>query len=186
MNAISIPRAKQLTLAIELPESIPLVHIEVAKNLLTTDFDGVDDHIREGNIRWAFNIAAPRSGIDDSRSELRIYRPSLISCHHKEYLQPGYRSYDHLAHLPAILRACLPPGDRPWFELSKLARRWSCSPQHLQNLIDAGCLQVLARARMGANGSAQIFRESAEQFLTANCESLPINTGIHAGEGDRI
>lgn len=166
----AIRPARQLSLSIELPPSIPLVHVETAENVLGTDFDHVCEHIELGRIRWAFNIAMP----DAERGELRIYRPSLISCHHKEYLQPGYRAYDHLANLPAILAECMPPGTRPWFELSKLARRWSCAPTHLQNLIDAGCLQVIARARMGANGSAQILRESAEQFLTANCESLPI------------
>jgi hypothetical protein len=169
----------QRELGLELPVSIPLVPMQVARVLLNLDDDYICEAIELSKIRWAFNIAAP----DAERGELRIHRDSLLdACHDKNRFGSNWlripsngvgRRYDHLAELPNILRACLPPGDKPFFPLASLARRWTCSPQHIQNLIDAGCLTALAPARMGPNGSAMITRDSAERFLAARCESLP-------------
>lgn len=168
-------RCRQAELALDLSPTIPLVPDEVARVLLALpDPDYVAQAIENGHIPFAFNIATP----DAERGALRIYRESLLDAlfakahYGSSWLTIIPPRRDLLAELPRVLAACLPPGDKPFIALASLARRWTCSPQHIQNLIDAGSLTALARAQMGPNGSAMITRVSAEQFLTARCETL--------------
>jgi hypothetical protein len=164
----------QRELGLDIPVSIQLVPMQVGRVLLALDDDYICEAIEVGRLRWAFDISTP----DAERGELRLHRQSLLDAVRDKAADPNWlratprEKYDYLAHLPEILKQCLPPGDKPFFALSSLARRWTCSPQHIQNLIDAGCLTALARAQMGPNGSAMIMRESTITFLTARCESL--------------
>jgi hypothetical protein len=158
--------SSQLTFDLNLRNCPPLAPLAAAMWILQRDEDSVLELIENGLLLWAFDISNPNAR---TRSEIRIFRDSL-----RDYLEGKSRMGRPCADAPVldyVIKHCL-PGDKPFIAASLIARNWTCSRTHINQLIDASALVQTRSATRGPNGSAIVTRASAEQFLTARCESI--------------
>lgn len=134
----------------------PLISVEGLRALTGQSEDDVLHLIEDGQLPWAFDIAAPNT----KRMELRVWRGSLNT--------PG-------ASLGIVLDDVL--GRTAWpssipeplrtIEAVQLQRRWVCSSTHIHHLIAAGCLhEAGGGGERKQTHTRHVTRASAEAFLT--------------------
>ena len=154
----------------------PLVPIEAVMVLADQDEDDVLNLVERGLIRYAWNIATPGA----ERREIRVWRDSLI-----EYLRNGEDANSAIGDrrsaisgkekpLRTIIESFLPKpsliNNCKTIRGVEVARRLSCGPSHITNLLDAGQLRIAFPAAIKV--SPYIDHESLVEFLLAR--ELPV------------
>ena len=137
---------------LQLPCRRPLVSIEMARTALDKSEDEVLALIQCGALRFAFNLAAPKS----RRALVRILSLSLLDAVNATSSQPSS--------LGDALRYIM-PGSSETVRASTLARATNTSSTHIGGLIQQRCLQKV-RPGTFAKDSPLISRASAVKFLT--------------------
>lgn len=124
----------------------PLVGIDGLRALTGKTEDDVVYLIEDRQFPYVFNIALPNA----SRRELRVWRECLN--------RPD-------ATLDDVIDSILSAGALPMLRCSSLRLRWVCSPSHIHNLIDAGCLMEAAATERKTTQARFVTRASAVSFL---------------------
>jgi len=143
----------QLALQIDLPAARPLVPVEACMVLCDADEDEILRHIEDGSLAWAFNIGEPTA----LRREIRVWRDALLKVLRRQDTP-----------MPAtpeeVISRFLPQRD---LRTSEIQRLFSCSSQHVHDLMRTRCLIVAraATAASGPNAAALITRASVQSFL---------------------
>lgn len=149
----------------------PLCDIGAAMFLLDRDEDGILHLIEDGQIEYAFDIAAPKA---DSR-ELRIWHGSLsrfvaarvVNGLPADQVGADVRSAASKAITIDQVTHDILPGASAHVTAVQLKRAFNCSSTHVHNLIASGALQELATEGRRKTNTRRVCRDSSVNFLTS-------------------
>lgn len=139
-----------------IPLERPLVPVVVAQVLLDLREDAVLAQIESGNLGWAWDIRRPGA----VRRDVRVWRTSILSLWATGVSRVGGPDLDGLT----VTDTWLPHRD---VRVSELARWWSCSGDHVLNLVKDGLLAVSGERPewTGVGSSTRITRGSVVAML---------------------
>ena len=142
----------QRLLNLSIPDSRPLVPIEAAMVLLDLHYESLIGAIESGDLAWAWDIKAR----DCARSEVRIWRGSVMDA------LAGIKSapVEESTVLDGLFGH-----SRPEIKSTELQRLFSCSHNHVYQLIGEGSLTCTSPATRGVNGFARLSRDGIKQYL---------------------
>ena len=129
-----------------------MVEISVCRAALGRDEDFVMRLIESGGLKFAFNIAAPKT----RRAEVRVLSLSLLDHINGTSSQPSKLD-------DAIRYATVADVFRE-VQSRTLSRNWSVSSSHITKLISAGCL-ALAQSPAHSRAGRLVTLQSARAFL---------------------
>jgi len=136
----------------------PLLSLETSAALADLTTEAVMDLIRDGTLRFAFNVATPDAG----RQCLRVLAVSLA-----DYLN-GTHNSKRLLETPAQVRAAVagifPALAGDTLRIDTFCRLLSISLDHGARLAET-CVQRARHGRRGQNCGTLIVRASALEFL---------------------
>ncbi len=130
----------------------PLVSIGVCRAVLGRDEDYVMRLVESGGLKFAFNVAAPKS----RRAEVRVLSLSLIDHLSGTSSQPSK--------LEDAIRYATVADTFRQVQSRTLSRNWSVSSSHITKLLRNGCLE-LVQAPAHSRASRLISLNSARAFL---------------------
>jgi len=162
MSAIKLaqtnqPGAQSPAVALKLTRPLVSVWTVLSVTELSNE-DAVLEAIESGELRWAFNIARPKSG----KRSIRVLSQSV-----SEYIArtpaPRISDAEELAH---IVRKLFPIYGAA-IRVTQLARDWNASGTHIIHLVDERELRLAKGSprRAGRGGSPLIEVASVVEFL---------------------
>lgn len=133
----------------DLGTGTPLLTVGALRSLFNRDEDAILYLIEDGQLPYAFDLAAPGA----RRMELRVWRGCL-----PQFRREGQTLAEALADI-------LPPANFITIKSRTLAERWVCSRSHVHALLDARELIEVAAPDRRSTHSRNLTRASAEDFL---------------------
>lgn len=144
----------QRLLNLSIPAERPMVPIEAAIVLLNRDYDSIVGMVDAGELPWAWDIRSEGA----KRREIRVWRDNLLD------VMSGATS---LTGDEGVVLDSLIGHKRDEVRSPELQRIFSCSHNHIFELLDDKLITATKAQTLGVNGFARISRVSVFDFLRA-------------------